>query len=205
MRFLLTLFLLLLVRPAEAQQLWSNHFAGLPSWKAVRFFPDPAFNTGANGPHDQHCQVVNEVNGSGANLIVLSCFSVPTPTSKGAWGSALRFVSWTGHVNPQTYFQGWEIGSEGERSLTAPFTPTRNDFYLWDGRRLKTVLYGNSMTGTFSVHDALWVEGWFDAPAGGHLGSLMVGPNWNRGYTGPTTITGGCPTRFVEGICIVGP
>ena len=183
-----------LVSVTNAQNLWTNIIAGLAAQKWVAFYPDPTFSLGGTQVKDQNCQVKNEVNQSGANIIVITCFASPNP-STGGWGSIFRMNG--------LGFGGFEIGSEGERIGS---NIMRQAWYLWDFLAQRTILYYDSLTRVFSVHGGLWVEGWFDAPAGGHLGTFMVGPpgGWKRGYTGPgvcgqSTIVA---TTHLEGVCV---
>ena len=210
MRLLLTILLMLAPTPAFAQQTWVNHFTGLPSWKSLEFYPDPAWGTGANGPKDNKAQINSQVNASGANLLVMTGFAVPNPTN-GAWGVVWRAQPYSGHTVPITYFKATETGSEGELNLTTG-VPSRNAWYMWDFYRFSlnpakgTVLYWDGVRDIFSVHAPIWFQNHVDVSQDIHIGgAVQAGPNWKRGYSGAgqcgvsTTV----PTEYYEGLCVI--
>lgn len=163
-RLISVLTVLLLAAPASAQNP-SNITIGAINWPATVFAPDPSWRTGGDGIQDQQCQVNNAVFNTGwgglQNQSVFTCLAVPHPET-GTWLASTRYRGYTGHLS-NTYFAGFEIGTEG-RYLNG--AETVNRFFLWDFKNQSGVFNYDTIYKTFSFNVGIWTAKSIDAPNG---------------------------------------
>lgn len=157
---------LLLAVPVFAQNP-SNITIGTTAWPAVISAPDPTWNTGGDGIHDQRAQVNSGVYttgwGGAQNQIAWNLFAVPN-ASTGTWLASTRFRAYTGHVSNQ-YVAGYELGVEGQYNFSTGVEGV-NRFFLWDFKNNAGVFSYDNIYKTFSFQSNVWTNKSIDAPNG---------------------------------------
>ncbi len=188
----ITIFLsLVMVAYPTAQWTVANLLTGTLGNKTAYLIPDPTYNTGVDGPQDQHCQVKNDRANNG-NQMVLACFAVPD-TNTGYWNAVVRLGGYTGHASNQ-YFGGFEFGVEGTRNPSTGVESV-NRAYLWDFQSQQTIWEHDMTTNSLIVPIGLWTGGITDA-AGGVHGSQFWSSSWKKGVTSTSC------HKWEDGLCV---
>ena len=193
------ILLCLLFATSTSAQQSSNILMGLPSWKAAVFVPDPDWWKAGfpDDIQDQSCRVTNQVFntvwGGLQNLSVFTCYGVPHPQT-GTWNANTRWRGYTGH-NTDTYFAGYEMGTEGRRINGVEDT---DRWYLWrfsDSASILSIGKPNSnilAVGTSTIPIQIWAPGGVDVTSAGWVQAKAL-----RLYsTSLTTCNSGNAGRF---------